>query len=261
MKTIQDHLYNYPVYYELVFGSDWRAEYDFIRDCTAQYLRGPLRRMFEPACGTGRLLFRFAKSGIAISGLDLNEKAIEYCNARLKKYGLPQTAFVGDMCDFELPEPVDVAFNPINSFRHLTRERQAEDHLACMEKALAPGGLYLLALHLTPTEGQAMEEEAWSARRGSLQVDSYLWSKHIDHDKREELLGMRFDVRTPSQEFRLEEEVIFRTYTAAQMKQLLDQFPAFELLEIYDFRYDLAEPIRITPSTEDVVLILQKRSE
>ena len=30
METIQGHLYDFPKYYDLIFGSDWKAEYDFL---------------------------------------------------------------------------------------------------------------------------------------------------------------------------------------------------------------------------------------
>ena len=41
----------------------------------------------EPACGTGRLMFRMAQAGYDVAGLDLNEKAVDFSNARLEKHG------------------------------------------------------------------------------------------------------------------------------------------------------------------------------
>ena len=33
MDTIAGHLYDFPKYYDLAFGSDWKAEYRFLREC------------------------------------------------------------------------------------------------------------------------------------------------------------------------------------------------------------------------------------
>ena len=129
METIAGHLYDYPQYYDLVFGSDWKAEFDFLQACFARHVDGRVRRVFEPACGTGRLVYRLAKGGYRVSGLDLNDKAVDYCNARLRRHGFDESCFVADMTDFALPRPVDAAFNMINSFRHLQSEAAASAHL------------------------------------------------------------------------------------------------------------------------------------
>ena len=80
MKTTAANLYDFPRYYDLVFGSDWKAEFDFLLDVFDTHVTGKVRRLFEPACGTGRLVFRLAQAGYDVCGLDLNERAVEYCN-------------------------------------------------------------------------------------------------------------------------------------------------------------------------------------
>ncbi len=258
-ETINDHLYDHPRYYELVFGSDWKAELKFLKQCFDKHADRPVKRLFEPACGTGRLLIRFAKEGYDVGGNDLNPKAVDYCNARFERWGFKPAAVVGDMSDFRLRRKVDAAFNTINSFRHLSSEKQARSHLECISAALAKGGLYILGLHLTPTQGERIEEESWSARRGNLAVVSRMWSKGLDLKRRTEDLGMTFDVYTPTRQFRIEDEMMYRTYTARQMRQLLENVSSLELVETYDFAYDINDPIRIQPETEDVIFVLRKR--
>jgi len=256
MRTIQGDIYDYPKYYDLVFGSDWKAEFDFLEDCFARFAGRRVRRLFEPACGTGRLLFRLAKAGYRVAGNDLNPKAVAYCNQRFQRHGLKPAAEVGDMCDFSLRRPVDAAFNMINSFRHLPDENAAEAHLRCVARALAPGGLYLLGLHLTPGVEQECTEESWSARRGHLGVISRLWSIDVDKRKRIERVGMTVDVYTPTDIFRIENEMAFRTYTARQIAALLRRIPELEVLETFDFAYDIDEPTEVGEDTEDVVYVL-----
>lgn len=252
-------LYDHPAYYELVFGSDWRAEFHFLKAVFAKHAQGGVRSLFEPACGTGRLLVQFRKSGFAVAGNDLNAKAVDYCNARFARRGWERPAVVGDMADFRLARPVDAAFNLINSFRHLPGQAAAEAHLRCMADAVRPGGVYLLGLHLTPTRGCGEDAEEWSARRGHLQVNSRLWSIDVDRAGRRERVGMTFDVFTPTRRFQIDDEVVFRTYTAEQMQELIASEPRWRLAETYDFHYDVDHAVQIDGETQDVVYVLARR--
>jgi SAM-dependent methyltransferase len=258
-EILTAHLYDFPKYYDLIFGSDWKAEFDFLEDCFEKHAGRVVRRLFEPACGTGRLLIKFAEAGYDVQGNDLNPKAVAFCNARFTRRGHKPAAVVGDMADFRLRKKVDAAFNTINSFRHLASERLAESHLRCIANSLNKGGIYVLGLHLTPTTGPRIEQESWSARRGNLTVNSSMWSETLDLKKRNEHIGMTFDVYTPTRHFRIADTMDYRTYTARQMRALLSRVPEFEVAALYDFTYDIDTPIDITPETEDVVFILRKK--
>lgn len=259
METIAGHLYDFPKYYDVIFGSDWAAEFKFLEACFRLYMRKPVRRVFEPGCGTGRMLLRLGKAGYEISGLDLNPKAIAYCNDRLKRNGLPAAGFVGDMANFQVKKKADAAFNLINTFRHLPDEKAARAHFRCMADAVNKGGLYILGLHLTPKTAQRCLEECWSASRGSLTVNSRLWSKDIDLKKRVERIGMTYDVHTPTKQFRIEDETTFRTYSAEQIRAAITSDPRWEIIETYDFRYDMEWPIEINSDTEDVMYVIRRK--
>jgi len=258
LPTIEGNLYDYPKYYDLVYGSDWKAEFEFLEDCFEMHTHLVVERVFEPACGTGRLMVKLAQAGYEVGGVDLNEKAVAYCNRRLERAGFPPSAVVGNMCEFVTPTPCEAAFNTINSFRHLATEKQAENHLRVVAKSLRPGGIYILGLHLTPTAVEPMQEESWSARRGNLAVLSRLWVIDCDRKRRKESVGMSFDVYTPSKQFRIEDRVVFRTYSHRQLLSLIERTREFELTAVYDFGYNFEKPVEIGPETEDVVCILKK---
>jgi len=261
LETIEGNLYDYPKYYDLVYGSDWKAEFDFLLACFEKHARGQVKRLFEPACGTGRLMAKLAAAGFEVSGVDLNPSAVDYCNDRLLRSGHAASAVVGDMTEFITPKPVDAAFNTINSFRHLATESQARKHLRCVAQSLRPGGIYVLGLHLTPTVVEPMQEESWSARRGNLAVLSRLWVIQNDQRRRQESVGMSFDVYTPSKQFRITDQIDFRTYTAKQMESLLGKVNEFEITSVYDFGYDIDQPLDIGPDSEDVVYVLKKLAD
>ncbi len=257
VEEIQGDIYDYPKYYDLVYGSDWKAEFDFLLACADRFLDQPLKSAFEPACGTGRLLYRLGKAGFQVAGNDLNPKAVEFCNQRLARFGLSETAAVADMADFHLTEPVDLGFNMINSFRHLNTEALAAGHLQCMARAIRSGGIYVLGLHLVPLRGEACENEAWSATRGHLTVNSDLWLIERKLEERYEEYAMHYDIYTPSRQFRIRDQLRFRTYTADQFCQLVDRTEGLKMEAVFDFQYDLSEPVTLDESTEDAIFILR----
>ena len=259
LETVNESIYDHPKYYDLVFGADCAAELRFICDVNAHFLAGKAKRLFEPACGTGRLLYGLAKRGFEVEGIDLNGKAVEFSNQRFSRHGLAPSAWVADMSDFRAKKKYDLAFNTINSFRHLTDGRAAADHLRCMASSARKGGLYLLGIHLTPTEAPPSEEESWSARRGHLSVATQMWTIERSPKKRLERFGIQFDVLTPTRQMRIVDELRLRSYRAPQLQALLDEEGSWEIAATYDFGYDIDDPIDVDATCEDVVYVLRKR--
>lgn len=260
MKTFEGDVYAFPKYYDLVFGSDWKAEYDFLKYCFQSHVSHEVFRLYEPACGTGRLMYRLSRAGYDVIGTDLNEAAVQYCNARLRRHDLVGEAIVADMSEHTVAPQADAAFNMINSFRHLQTESSAVAHLNCVANSLHAGGIYVLGLHLTPLVGLPSDQEAWSARKGNLCVNTRMWNTQRDLKRRIERFDMTYDVYTPTKAFQLKGELVLRTYTNQQFHRLLQKVPALELCETYDFSYDISKPHELTDSSEDVVFILRKRS-
>ncbi|MFG0287941.1 MAG: class I SAM-dependent methyltransferase [Rhodopirellula sp. JB044] len=272
MRVIEESIYDHPKYYDLVFGADVAAETKYILDCQHVFGTGEPGWFFEPACGTGRLMYALARKGHDVCGLDLNSKAVAFCNDRFRRKGYPETAICADMCEFSRADfkgifpqsrkkagPVAVAFNTINSFRHVGSEKDARAHLECMADVVRPGGLYLLGVHLTPTSVPPSETESWSARRGHLAINTHMWTVDRDKKKRLERFGIRFDVHTPSDSFRINDELRLRSYTPLQMQRLIDHGGKWECIATHDFGYEVDNPIEVDSSTEDVVYVLQRK--
>jgi SAM-dependent methyltransferase len=259
METVRESIYDYPQYYDLIFGSDCAAELRFLGRCQERLLKGSRKRLFEPACGTGRLIYRLARRGQPCDGLDLNPRAVEFCNQRLARYRLPGKVWEGDMTDFAVERPYDMAFNTINSFRHLPSEAAARNHLRCMAQAVRPGGIYLLGLHLTPTECQPVaDSERWSARRGHLQINTFMRPAKHEPSRRLERFAIDFDIFTPSRQWRISDVLELRSYTAKQFQSLVDSVPEWTVEQTYDFCYRIDRPIEVDGCSEDVVYLLRR---
>jgi SAM-dependent methyltransferase len=259
MKTTKASIYDFPKYYDLVFGSDTAAEIGFLKDCFKKYIDGRVKRLFEPACGTGRLLYRLGGQGYEVGGIDLNDKAVEFCNQRLSKMKIKGRAQVGDMSDFEVSKPFDAAFNTINSFRHLQSEEAARGHLVAMSKAIRRGGIYVLGLHMTPTHGEPDDEEAWSARRGQLSISTQMWPIEKNAKKRLECFGIRFDIYTPTKFQRIDDVLRLRSYTAKQYQSLMASVAdLWQPIEFFDFAYRIDQPIKLNGSSQDTLTVFRR---
>lgn len=260
---LRESVYDHPSLYDVLFSDSCKREVEFLVRKFLRYNGEETGAILEPACGTGRLLWRLGKLGFQTAGLDLNSKALAFCNRRLRRHGLPETAIRGDMTDFTFEmfrrkKPFDMAFNLVSSFLHLTTENAALDHLAAVAGALKSGGIYVLGLHLLPRGKAACSSEFWRVRHGSLTVESSLRRRELDRRKRLETVEFRIRGITPKRNYEVVDAFSLRTYTVGQFMKLLDDSGTFDILETYDFSFDA--PIRPDSRTEDVVFLLRKKS-
>ncbi|HBT76972.1 MAG TPA: class I SAM-dependent methyltransferase [Planctomycetaceae bacterium] len=270
-------LYDHPVYYDVLFSASWAAELRFLEGCFERYLRGKARRLFEPACGTGRLLWRLGKRGYAVYGLDLNKRALDYCNRRLVKHALPPTALYGDMAAFDRAvfdqavfdqagcarrpfQPFCAAFNLVSSFCHLLTEREAAAHLDRVADCLRSGGLYIIGFHLVPDGRAECDKEHWTACRGLLRLTSDLRIVSRDRKTRLEKVEFHIKAETPNRTETFCDTFPMRFYTAAQFESLLARVDRFVVVNTFTFRFDLDDPVAVDTKTEDVVYVLRKKS-
>lgn len=258
-QTVRGDWYDYPQYYDRAFAEETKPEADFIVAACAQYARGPVKRLLEPGCGGGRLVAELAGRGFELAAFDNNERSLDYLRKRLKRRNLSAKIWNDDLVEFQLRKPVDAAFNTYNTFRHLLSEEAARKHLQAVARAVRPGGLYLLGLHLLPLDADEECTERWSAARGAEKTVFTLRVIATNRRRRIERLRVTMLVRSPRRELRLANEFDFRMYTAAQLKSLLRSVPEWELCDVFDFWYDLSEPLVLNDELSDTMLILRRK--
>ncbi|MDR2757080.1 MAG: class I SAM-dependent methyltransferase [Planctomycetaceae bacterium] len=256
------NIYDYPTLYDVLFSDSWKREIDFLKTALRCYCNISGRgRIFEPACGTGRLLWRLAQLGHHSVGLDLNPNAVAFCNKRLKRHGLPESALLGDMTHFSLNDlqqkkTFDLVFNFVSSFLHLTSEPAALSHLHAVAEILKPNGIYLLGLHLLPQGNAVCSQEQWSVRHGSLALQSRLRRLTLNRQQRIETVEFRITATTPKQHYKIIDTFPLRTYSLQQFRTLLKKVNQFDILETFDFNFQV--PVPLNSQTEDVVFVLKK---
>ncbi len=260
MGTIEGAWYDYPQYYDLAFQDDTKQEADFFQAAFERYAQGDVQRLLEPACGTGRLVVEMARRGYHMTAFDLSRKSLTYLRRRLRRSKLQADLFEGDMTQFELERPVDAAFCTVNTFRHLLTESAARSHLESMARAVRPGGLYILGLHVFPPGTEEEGTERWSATRGQTRITVTLKADNFNARKRQERIRISVRLRSPKKDMRLRDEFLFRTYTARQLRRLIRSVPAWELAAVFDFWYDIDEPLELNDEIADTVCVLRRRA-
>lgn len=250
--------YDYPHYYDVGFREDTPREAKFFEKAFAKYIPGKVKRVFEPGCGSGRLVVEMAERGFQVTGLDLNQPALDYCKEQLDKKGLKATLMNGDMTAFELKRPADAAFNTINTFRHLLTEEDAVKHLKCVAANLRPGGIYILGLHLLPTGGDFYGSEKWKAKEGRTQINYSLTVVDSLPKQRHEKLRITMTIKKGKSVVRVSDHFTLRLYNYKNIKTLFAQVPELVLRDVYDFWYEIDEPQKLDGNIADSVFILQK---
>ena len=261
MPTEQRDWYDTPLYYDIVFDEGTVQEADFMEGAFAKY-GGSGTRLLEPACGSGRLALEMAWRGWDVNGFDGNEHMIRFAQERMATAKLPARLWVDMMQSFELPKGMkggfDMAHCLVSTFKYLQTEKDAAECLRRVAAALKRGGIFFLGLHLSSYESSSGEHERWVAEREDIKVICNTRTEPPDRKTRLEQLRTRLKIRDGEREHTQETRWQFRTYNARQLKALLRKVPEFELLECYDFTYDLNEPRKFDDSYADVLLVLRK---
>jgi SAM-dependent methyltransferase len=250
--------YDYPELYEMGFLKDTPKESKFLGQVFSKYVNFPVQKVLELGCGSGRLICDMAARGYAMTGLDLNPTALEYCRKKLHQKETRAELVVGDMTDFSFDEPFDAAVNAINTFRHLATEEDALAHLNCVAKHLKPGGVFVLSLHLLPPDGDLWGTERWSAKQGDLSVYYALTVVETSMKTRLEKLRISMLVKNKKESFRLSDHITLRIYTAKHLKSLLSKVKLFKLLAVHDFWCDVESEQKLDKHAVDTVLVLQR---
>ena len=251
--------YDAPGYWDLAFSDETLYEADFIEAAASRYLKDAQPRILEIGCGGGRQVVELAKRGHDVLAFDLNESCVAWTQRQLKRRRLTADIFSGDMTCFKLTRPVDLAHCLVNTFRHLLTEEAARKHLECVADSLRPGGIYLLGFHLLPPDAAEEDCERWTINHRNTRVTTTIRVLDFSRRKRIETVRFSLKVTTPKKVVRLSTDHQLRIYRADQFRSLLRSVPAFELLDVFDFCYDINEPLTLNDDLGDSVFVLQKQ--
>jgi SAM-dependent methyltransferase len=257
--TLLANWYDFPQYYDIAFQAYTLREADFIEAACRKYCPFFVRRLLEPACGTGRLIAELATRGYRMAGFDVSQPALSYLRRRLPRRRLHAETFEAEMSDFRLDRPVDSAYCTLSTFRYLLTEQAARRHLECVASNLRLGGIYILGLELLPSDAEKEDGRRWTDQRGDTKVTVTLRVLRIDLRRRIENVRVCLLVRSGSKEVRLRHEFQVRTYTARQFRRLLYSVPSLELCDVYDLQHNIEQPLSLNDEMVHCMFVLRRR--
>jgi SAM-dependent methyltransferase len=145
--------------YDIAFDWDVNAEVEWL----LERLGPACRSVFEPGCGSGRMLEAFSSHGLEVVGIDSSSRMVTLARARLGGLG---SVHVADMTSFDLGRSFDGAVSPINTLLHLTPP-ELQPHLEALARHLKAGAHYLVQVGLAdPKQREPFAGSHWEARRG-----------------------------------------------------------------------------------------------
>jgi SAM-dependent methyltransferase len=214
--------------------------------------------VLEPACGSGRLVAELARRGHRVTGFDLSDGMLAFARDRLSAAGLRATLRKARMEEFRLQGRFDLAHCLVSTFKYLLTERDARGHLRSVARALVPGGVYVLGLHLSEYGSSHRTRERWVAERDGTHVVCNIQGWPPDRRTRTERVRSRMVVTEGGEQRRIETSWTFRTYDAAQLRRLVRSVPELEHVATFDFTYDPEAERELDDDQLDCVLVLRR---
>lgn len=221
--------YAQPDVYDILHGPMTTDEVDLLEQCARAY-GAPKGPWLEPACGTGRYLRELAGRGIDCTGFDLDTGMLDYARKSLRRGGFADRVQLvqADMAGFEWRvgrRKFSVAFNPVNSLRHLHRARDVAEHFRQIAAVLKPGGLYLVGMSFSRYGAEEATEDVWTARRGRCTVRQVVQYIPAEPDERLETVYSHLQVDRPAGRSYHDSTYRLRSYDLGQWKGLIQRSP------------------------------------
>lgn len=251
METIAANWYDFPDLYEIAFGWDPAPEIDFLEIAFKRLSPHPVRSIYEPFSGAGRLAIPLAQRGYHVLGVELNRPMLARAIQRAASAQVTAAFQQADVANWRCHPPIDAIVTLIDSFRCLA-PGDAGAALHAFRASLRPAALLIIGL----TVGDPLPApNAWSAERAGRTVLTTVTDTHDPGPgPGTTLMHYRFDVTEPDgRRHAVECRQPTRRYRLAELQALL-RSSGFEPLETWTWR-KTPHPISDPDPSDSVVLI------
>ncbi|MFX0071988.1 MAG: class I SAM-dependent methyltransferase [Candidatus Hermodarchaeota archaeon] len=255
--------YDFPKYYDKAFQRDVISDIIFFHNCFQQYSDLEVKRVLEPACGSGMFLEILPQFGYYALGYDLSPEMVNYSKERLKKCGLTNNkadVVIGNMKNIKFNEQFDAAFICINSLGYLRSDEDISSHFKLMGKTLKEGGIYIVEISCKCDDirNEKKLDDTWYIEEDFLKLELTWAINWYDIEHRIRHVDFRMIINDSGNKTVVEEAHELRLW-------LLDEFiqfaslGGFEIKGVYNQNYEkIAENIPITGELGALFFILKK---
>jgi SAM-dependent methyltransferase len=231
-----EELYGLPEYYDIAFSWDTGPEIAFLKEIFDRHVPFPVRRILEPACGTGRFLRSLPQHGFLVTGYDAGTKMLDYARERVREAGFADSVVLkrAEMQTARFDRRFDAALNSINSLGYLVDDSDIISHLKLTGEALKPGGVYVVHLSCAWDGRPDMDGNTWEMERDGVRVRT-TWS--IEDEDRESMRS--YQICSMEIEDRGRREVLIdrhtlRLWVYEELRELVERAGTLMLEAIYD---------------------------
>lgn len=254
-------MYQQAVYYDIALSRDVSRETGFIQAAYRHYTGSELRSVLDIACGPGYHARDLARRGLRAIGLDLRPEMVAFARDQVASEDLDLTWQVGDMRDFRLEAPVDMAICMFDAIDALLTNDDLVQHLRSVAGNLVPRGLYLIDLtHPRDSSYQNYGAFSYSGQRDDVSVE-IVWATnnpHYDPVAGVAYVELEMRVRTRGQTTVIHDSAQERLLTAQEICLLAELSGALQVVGWHG-DFDLNRPLDNSPASPRMVAILQKK--
>ncbi|MBN1216878.1 MAG: class I SAM-dependent methyltransferase [Candidatus Lokiarchaeota archaeon] len=238
----QYRFYELPKYYDLVFKRNIDNDFEFFRSIFRLYCNFDVKRIIEPACGSGIFIEKFANHGYYIKGYDISKKMIKYCDQRLQKNIEIRNNYkviTGDMRNKIFKKESDAAFICINSLGYLRTDEDIISHFKTMNKSLRDGGIYIaeISCKCENIQNEIKKDDIWYIKEDNIDIKAQWIIKRYDIEKKIREIDFQMTIRENGKKKEIKEIHNLRLWTFEDFKQLTS-LGGFSLIGIYNQNYE-----------------------
>lgn len=227
-----NNLYNLPEYYDIIFDRDVSSETAFLNAIFERYCDCPLRSYLDLLCGPGYHARDMSRQGVDAIGLDASPEMIAFARNKSARDEKQVEWRVGDVRDFEINRPVDMAACLFDSIDGLLSIDDFVRHFQAVAKALKPDGLYVI--------GKMHPRDTPIIGYGPLRYRKSRDGKIVALDW---AVDVKSDTRTQTAEILLELRVTENGHTRTIRHRIRESFPTPLFLEATARLSGVLEPI------------------
>jgi SAM-dependent methyltransferase len=258
-----NHIYGKPVYYDIVFSyRNFGAEVDFLQSVFRANIGREIASVIELACGPGDHAIEFSRRGIKSTGLDISPEMVDYAVEKNRNCEAKARFIRGDMLDFKLEEPADMALLMISSLSYILNGDDFVKHLRTVEDNLTPNGVYFIE---APHPSSLLTKDPrtknnWKMEKDGIEVEM-TWGFPTDpFDPITQIseTGVLMKVSENRQTFEYKDKSPQKEYSYQEIRALIELSGVFEIVGEYG-SFNINQPFDNSEKSWRMNLALKKK--
>lgn len=256
--------------YDIAFNDrEFNTECDFLEWCLNEYSlltneQLPPKSFLELGCGPAKHVREFAKRGWRSVGIDLSKDMVQFAKDEAARENLDVELFVGDMTNFTLDKPVNLAATLMESISHLVTNEQMVSHFQSVAKNLTPGGIYIIEATHPMFYHPDDEPNTWVSSENGTEVEITfgLPTDSFNTVTQQWLVTSIMKIREHGKdEIVVESKTPIRWYLAQELKALVELSGVFDKYWLFGSLYSIP-PFELddTTNSDSMVLVLRTKS-